>query len=76
MDTSTILENPLRISSNVLRSCSSSTRGKDCPNLRLNLGMVEGMYTSGLQVSRGDKISGKATQAAVGAEANPEDGQS
>ena len=28
--TSTILGNPLRISSNVLRSCRSSTRGRDC----------------------------------------------
>lgn len=31
MGISTILGNPLRISSNVLRSCSSSTRGRDCP---------------------------------------------
>ncbi len=29
--TRTILGNPLRISNNVLRFCSSSTRGRDCP---------------------------------------------
>ena len=56
MGTRTILGNPLRISRNVLRFCSGSTRGRDCPqpldvNLSLNLGMVEVMCTLVCQIA-------------------------
>jgi hypothetical protein len=41
MGTSTILGNPLRISSNVLRSCSSSTKERDCDHWKLDDGGLE-----------------------------------